>query len=391
VDDALLNPDGLDDLPINDDGNHFTEAKNAAMESDNESLLSDLDIADFEDYNDPNGQDEVIPIDNDTVHAIGKFKKKRIEGDRPKEKKEKRRRDKRRRGSDEEMDEARIPEVELTEEQKSRIELDRKMDEALKGPRKKKKRKTDHDLDKMDDETIDILYRNMVEAADQDKEAVEHGRPATHKIAMIDDVRDILTRRDLLNVALDGQVLTGIRRWLEPLSQTALPAYSVQKLMFELLEKLNPDVTNLRESGIGKIVMFYTKDVRPAQNIKRQAEKLVREWARPVLGRSDDYRSREVPTADSAQSYRAGRPHQRDEDDEQAHNPLAAPRRDTNRARAPQPSARAYDIAPKSKVIGGMSAYAKPIGHAGDDMVRRLKAKKQKQRGKGGRSDMKIG
>jgi transcription factor SPN1 len=118
VDDALLNPDGLDELPINEDGNRFTEAKNAAMESDNESLLSDLDIADFEDYNDPNGQDEVvIPIDNDTVHAIGKFKKKRTEGDRPKEKKDKRRRDKRRRGSDEEMEEARVQEVELTEEQ----------------------------------------------------------------------------------------------------------------------------------------------------------------------------------------------------------------------------------------------------------------------------------
>lgn len=147
----------------------------------------------------------------------------------------------------------------------------------------------------MDDEALENLRLAMVEAAERDFDCVEAGQPAVHKLGMLDDVRQLLSRQNMLNVALDGQILTGIRRWLEPLPNRSLPAYNVQKLMFEILEKLKPDTEHLRESGIGKIVTFYTKDVRPELHIKRTAEKLIRDWTRPILGRSDDYHSREIP------------------------------------------------------------------------------------------------
>lgn len=174
------------------------------------------------------------------------------------------------------------------------------MDEALKGPKKKKRRKNDHDLERMDDETVENLRLAMLEAAKCDTEAIDAGQPATNKLAMVDEVRDLLNRQNLLAVAVDCGILKGIRRWLEPLPNKSLPAYNVQKLMFEILAKLKPDFTHLQESGIGKIVMFYTKDVRPERGIRREAEKLVRDWSRPILGRSDDYRSRDVPVADGS-------------------------------------------------------------------------------------------
>jgi transcription factor SPN1 len=257
-----------------------------------------------------------------------------------------------------------------------RMAIEKQMDEAVKGPKKVKKRKNDHDLERMDDEALENLRLAMVEAAERDADCVEAGQPAVHKLGMLDDVRALLSRQNLLSVALDGQILTGIRRWLEPLPNRSLPAYNVQKLMFEILAKLKPHTEHLRESGIGKIVTFYTKDVRPELHIRREAEKLVRDWTRPILGRSDDYHSREVPMSGRGGDSRP-RPKQARRDNEP--NPLAQAPRNTGRARVPLPASQSYEIAPQSRVIQGHNQFARPAGAAGDDWIRRMKGKKQKK------------
>lgn len=152
----------------------------------------------------------------------------------------------------------------------------------------------------MNDELIIDLKQRMIEAANRDQEANENGQPAVHKMAMLEDVKAILQRPNLMATAMDNNLLEAMRRWLEPLPNKALPAYSIQKVMFEIMGKMKITTDYLRESGIGKIVLFYTKDRRPQMHIKREANRLVREWSRPILGRSDDYHSREIPTANSA-------------------------------------------------------------------------------------------
>jgi len=257
-----------------------------------------------------------------------------------------------------------------------RRELDRKMDEALKAPKKHKRRKNDHDLERMDDEMVENLRLAMLEAAKADTEAVDNGQPATHKLGMVDEVRDLLNRQNLLSVAVDCGILKGIRRWLEPLPNKALPAYGVQKLMFEILAKLKPEFIHLHESGIGKIVMFYTKDSRPERHIKREAEKLVREWSRPILGRSDDYRSKEIPiVGDGSRTGYASRA--RRPSDGPSTNPLALPQKDTGRARAMIAASQSYDVAPKSR-LSSSTQFARPISAQGDDFIRKMKAKKAK-------------
>lgn len=76
-------------------------------------------------------------------------------------------------------------------------------------------------------------------------------------------------------------------------------------------------------------------------------------------------------------------------DNEEA-NPLAPPDRNKNRTRVPQAMPRSYEIAPASRVVQGHNAYARPIGAAGDDIIRRMKAKKQAAN-KGKKSGMIIG
>jgi len=89
------------------------------VDSDGESVLSDIDDEVFEGSWDVGGS--VIPIDEETVHAIGKHKIKRTPNEAAAsgtgKKKEKRRRDiKRRREEEEDGNRLRhdVPEVELT-------------------------------------------------------------------------------------------------------------------------------------------------------------------------------------------------------------------------------------------------------------------------------------
>lgn len=178
----------------------------------------------------------------------------------------------------------------------ARRDLDDKIDAALKGPKKKKK-KNDVDLDDYNDELIIGLKTKMIDAASRDADAIGAGQPAVHKLAMLDEVKEVLQRPNLMATAMDNNFLEAMRRWLEPLPNKSLPAYSIQKLMFEIMGKMKITTDYLRESGIGKVVMFYTKDKRPQLHIKREADRLIGEWSRPILGRSDDYHSREIPMA----------------------------------------------------------------------------------------------
>jgi len=149
----------------------------------------------------------------------------------------------------------------------------------------------------MNDDLIIALKQRMIDAANRDQEAIVNGQQAVHKLAMLEEVKDILQRPNLMATAMDNNLLEAMKRWLEPLPNKALPAYGIQKVMFEIMGKMKITTDYLRESGIGKVVMFYTKDKRPQLHIKREANRLVRDWSRPILGRSDDYHSREIPMA----------------------------------------------------------------------------------------------
>jgi len=143
------------------------------------------------------------------------------------------------------------------------------------------------------------LRDRMIAAAEKDYADVKAGHTATHKIRMLNEVRSVITKPNLHVSCMDNNFLVAVKRWLEPLENKSLPAYSIQKELFKYLGSFvvsNPAL--LRESGIGKIVAFYTKDVRPQPDIKRQANILIRDWTRPVLGTSDDYSTREYATRD---------------------------------------------------------------------------------------------
>lgn len=65
------------------------------------------------------------------------------------------------------------------------------------------------------------------------------------------------------------------------------------------------DTSVLKESGLGRIVLFYTKCKRVHPDVQRIANDLVSTWSRPIIQRSASYRDRIVPTAQEDTNDRA--------------------------------------------------------------------------------------
>ena len=249
-----------------------------------------------------------------------------------------------------------------------------------------------------DDETASLRIR-MAEAAEADVLARSSNppRPAMHKLRMLPEVTALLNRnsRDIENAIVDPEnnLLESVRFFLEPLNDGSLPAYNIQRELFASLAKLPIGKEALVSSGIGKVVLFYTKSKKPELGIKRQAERLLGEWTRPILKRSDDYRKRVLDTADYDPTRLPHRPTANGSQLSQVsasesavqarERALAPPVRNANRARI-ESGVRSYSIVPKSMGAGG-GQFARPLGASGEDAFRRMKARQMAQVGRGGK------
>ena len=151
----------------------------------------------------------------------------------------------------------------------------------------------------------------MEKACEHDNEAREKGRPAVEKLKLLPQVTALLNRSAIQDSVLDPETnfLQAVKYFLEPLNDGSLPAFNIQRDIFTALAKLPINKDTLLSSGIGKVVLFYTRSKRPEIAIKRIAERLLGEWSRPILKRTDDYRKRHVETRDFDYKYVQTHPH----------------------------------------------------------------------------------
>lgn len=226
----------------------------------------------------------------------------------------------------------------------------------------------------------------MAEAAEADVKARNEvpPQPAMNKLKLLPEVSALLNRnsRDIENAIVDPEnnLLESVRFFLEPLSDGSLPAYNIQREIFSSLAKLPIDKEALISSGLGKVVLFYTKSKKPELNITRAAERLLAEWTRPILKRSDDYRKRVLKTAefDPTQSQRASRMSGAEVAAIARAAALALPAK-SNRARL-QVENKTYTVVPRASQVAG-GAFARPLGASGEDAFRRMKARQQAMAG----------
>ncbi|TFY69515.1 hypothetical protein EVG20_g3130 [Dentipellis fragilis] len=191
---------------------------------------------------------------------------------------------------------------ELPPEQANKLRLDMQIDAILKSKktsRPKKRKKDDDVLDRFADEEVSRLREAMLSAADDDEKSNKHKLPATAKLKLLPHVMEVLRKTGLSQSIVDNNLLEGVRRWLEPLPDRSLPALNIQREFMETLQKLEYIDTNvLKESRLGRVILFYTRCKRVTPDIARIANGLVSQWSRPIIKRSASYRDRAIPTAD---------------------------------------------------------------------------------------------
>lgn len=234
-----------------------------------------------------------------------------------------------------------------------KMTFEEKFAAAMKKPTKRRK-KNEVDLEAMQDEAIGSLKNAMKDAAYDDIECVNAHKPATHKLRLLPKVKETLLKSALYDSILDNNMLEAVRIWLEPLPDGSLPSYEIQRTLINELTKLPIKTIHLRESGLGKVMVFYQRSPIVDPILKRTAEKLISDWTRPIMGRSDNYRAKRVPTASfNIEKLKADqRLHSGADTHKKAVRKTlyqeSADRR--KRAAAPEVSAKVYSIAPQVNV-----------------------------------------
>ncbi|CAM0142455.1 Transcription factor iws1 [Umbelopsis sp. WA50703] len=240
-------------------------------------------------------------------------------------------------------------EAEIDPQQAMREELDREFAAALATGKRKKKKVDEYELEKNTDEMMATLRDRMKDAAYNDITANEDKRPAISKLKMLNIVTTALSKNNLHEQFLENQILEAVKLWLEPLPDGSLPSLDIQSEMLDILNKLPIRTDNLRESGIGRVMFFYTKCPRIEPKIKRAADQLVAKWSRPILRRSADYREKRLETKeyrdDERSFYKRPRYNAPVEEAESESS-------NTVHARIPQALASDYEIVPQSTVRG---------------------------------------
>ncbi|TFK40165.1 hypothetical protein BDQ12DRAFT_721632 [Crucibulum laeve] len=190
---------------------------------------------------------------------------------------------------------------ELPPEQASKIRLDMQIEAILKpkkASRQRKKKNNDEVLDSFADDEVARLREAMNTAAEEDIRANSEKLPATAKLKLLPEAMDTLRKASLAQSMIDNNLLEGVKRWLEPLPDRSLPALNIQREFFNIIKKMEfIDSSVLKESGLGRVVLFYTKCKRVTPDIARIANDLVSTWSRPIIKRSASYRDRVIPVA----------------------------------------------------------------------------------------------
>ncbi|CCC67729.1 hypothetical protein NCAS_0A11710 [Naumovozyma castellii] len=184
---------------------------------------------------------------------------------------------------------------------RKRRELEDKLDRILKKPKVRRTRRDEDDLEQYLDEKILRLKDEMNIAAQMDidtlNKRIETGNTsliAMQKVKLLPKVSSVLSKANLADTILDNNLLQSVRIWLEPLPDGSLPAFEIQKSLFAALNDLPIKTEHLKESGLGRVVIFYTKSKRVEPQLAKLAEKLIAEWTRPVIGASDNYRDKRI-------------------------------------------------------------------------------------------------
>lgn len=285
--------------------------------------------------------------------------------------------------------------------------LEEKLDRILKKPKVRRTRRDEDDLEQYQDEKILRLKDEMNIAAQMDIDTLNsridtgnNSLIAIQKVKLLPKVENILSKANLADTILDNNLLQSVRIWLEPLPDGSLPSFEIQKSLFSAINSLPIKTEHLKESGLGRIMIFYTKSKHVEPQLARLADKLIAEWTRPIIGASDNYRDKRITQLSfdydklrkksALGSAISGRKKKKPASAEESLNVESTPQslyeqaaRRRGRAAAPAQTTTDYKFAPVSNVIPiGTTARTTGVGSTlnTNEMYKKLNASLNKNK-----------
>uniref|UniRef100_A0A182RIM0 TFIIS N-terminal domain-containing protein n=1 Tax=Anopheles funestus TaxID=62324 RepID=A0A182RIM0_ANOFN len=241
---------------------------------------------------------------------------------------------------------------------------------------RRRKRNHNEASDENEDLVVELLLE-MQQSATQDRLLNLDGKPATKKIAILHKVMHQLIKKDLQPTLLNHNVLHVLAEWITPLPNKALPCLQIRESVLKLLADFPTiDKFHLKQSGIGKAVMYLYKHPKETKANRKRANALIAEWFRSVFNISTDFSgmSREERRQRDLQQFpKQNKPST--PPDVVTSTSVVLPdiwmfetNKKTirpgdkgwiNRARVPLPSDKVYIVRPKSKIEVNLNSVAK--------------------------------
>lgn len=258
-----------------------------------------------------------------------------------------------------------------------------------------RRRKRDIDLINDNDDLIDQLIINMKNASDDDRQLNLLGKPATKKISMLKQVMSQLIKKNMQLAFLEHNILNVLTDWLAPLPNKSLPCLQIRESILRLLSDVrlalsSPvslslclslsislqfptiDKSYLKQSGIGKAVMYLYKHPQETKSNRDRAGRLISDWARPIFNLSCDFSAMSKEERQERDLAQMSRHRHKSPDPEPASSSSNPPSLNQTfsgedkllrpgdpgwvaRARVPMPSNKDYVVRPKSTVEGQIS------------------------------------
>lgn len=151
-----------------------------------------------------------------------------------------------------------------------------------------KKKKNEQDDDQNNEKVLSIKAA-MITQLEQDYESNKNNRPALQRLKNLDELEKLLKSNALQKPLLENGILDVIKQYLEPLPDNTLPNIKIKKAMLEVLDYLPVKRKHiLNSNGIGKIVNFYSKNVRESDDVRCLATNLVKKWTYFFVKDEDD-------------------------------------------------------------------------------------------------------